>query len=140
MGHSLGESAVTVKECASGEAVGQRWGLSQEGAVTQGERCLTVLSPDTRILLHPCVAGPRQVSEEWNTWNRAEWDRAQGKDHRLTRVCRSTGWTRRGWGEYGRSGDHFKAGTGGSERGREGHQGYAVHTRMRVKGNNLKGA
>lgn len=60
VGHSLGESAVAVRECTSGEAPGQRWGLSQEGALTQGERCLTVLSPDTRILLHPCAAGPRQ--------------------------------------------------------------------------------
>ncbi|KAK8388591.1 hypothetical protein O3P69_020529 [Scylla paramamosain] len=62
-GHSGGEAAsatVTVQECTSGEGAGQRWGLTQEGSVTQGERCLTVLTSGKRVLLYPCAAGPRQ--------------------------------------------------------------------------------
>lgn len=60
-------TVVVVRECASGEAAAQRWGLTQEGAVTQGERCLALLSPDTRIFLQPCAAGPKQVSRGGKT-------------------------------------------------------------------------
>ncbi|XP_050707347.1 polypeptide N-acetylgalactosaminyltransferase 14-like isoform X2 [Eriocheir sinensis] len=58
-GQAMG-TVVTVRECASSEALTQRWGLTQEGAVTQGERCLALLSPDTRVFLQPCAAGPKQ--------------------------------------------------------------------------------